>query len=251
MIATTASSAPAFDKIAFRYDALWSDTPVGKSQRSAVWRRIDPLFNRGDFVLDLGCGTGVDALHLKSRGVSMYGIDSSPQMVEIARSRGIEAYCYPIEHLPQFDLQLDGVISNFGALNCLASLSTVADSLGRMVRSGGRLALCFINSVCLWEIAFYLLRAKPGKAFRRLRGHANSSIGASVFYPSGAAIVSAFKAHFRLRNVYGIGFSVPPSYVTALTGWEVEQLSALDRRLDNKPVLRALADHRLYIFERI
>lgn len=240
-----------FDKIAFRYDAVWSDTPVGRAQRSAVWSRIDALFTSEDSVLDLGCGTGVDALHLQSRGVSVYGIDSSPRMVEIARRRGIEADCFQIEELQHFDLRLDGVISNFGALNCLPSLAPLAGSLARMVRSGGYLALCFMSRVCLWEIAFYLLCGKPGKAFRRLQGRASSSIGGSVSYPSDAAILSAFERDFRLLDVSGVGIAVPPSYVTFLTDWEVEQLAALDRRLARKPILRSLGDHRLYIFERI
>jgi ubiquinone/menaquinone biosynthesis C-methylase UbiE len=240
-----------FDKIATQYDALWSDTPVGRAQRSAVWRRIDPLFKRGDFVLDLGCGTGVDALHLRSRGVSVYGIDSSAGMVEVARIRGVDANCCPIERLRHFDLRLDGVLSNFGALNCLESLAPIAGPLGRMVRPGGHLALCFLNRVCVWEMAFYLLHAQPRKAFRRLRGRASSSIGAKVFYPSRSAIVSAFRRDFRLLKSYGIGLAVPPSYVKVLTRWEIERLSAFDQRFAHKPVLGSLADHRLYIFERI
>jgi SAM-dependent methyltransferase len=241
----------AFDKIARQYDVLWSETPIGRSQRSAVWSRIDLLFEKDDFVLDAGCGTGIDALHLNSRGVSVYGIDSSPQMVEIARSRGVNAHCCPIERLEFYDLRLDGVLSNFGALNCVESLRPVASSFARMVRPGGYLALCFLSPVCIWEVCFHLLHADPGKAFRRLRGRAQSSIGTEVFYPSGAAIVSAFTGPFRLVNFYGIGVSVPPSYVKTLTHWEVEQLALLDVRLAHQPVLRLLADHRLYIFERI
>jgi ubiquinone/menaquinone biosynthesis C-methylase UbiE len=247
----SALPAAAFDTIASQYDALWSDTPVGRAQRSAVWSRVDPLFKSGDFVLDLGCGTGVDALHLASRGVSVYGIDSSPQMVELARGRGIQADCCPIERVQYCDKRLDGAISNFGALNCLPSLTIIADSLARMVRSGGHLALCFMGKVCLWEIAFYLLRAKPGKALRRLRGRADSSIGATVFYPSRRAIVAAFQTDFRLLKCYGVGLFVPPSYVTALSDWTIDRLSALDHCLADRPVLRSLADHHLYIFERI
>lgn len=240
-----------FDAVASRYDAIWSDTPVGKAQRSAVWRRIDPLFQKGDFVLDLGCGTGVDALHLESRGVSMYGIDSSPRMTELARGRGIKADCCRIEDLRYFGLCLDGVMSNFGALNCVSSLPPIANSLGRMVRSGGYLALCFISPVCLWEIAFYVFRGNPRKAFRRLRSRATSSMAMDVFYPSGAEIVSAFQSSFRLLDVYGIGMSVPPSYVTFLSDSRVERLSVLDHLLAHRRILRSLADHRLYIFKRI
>ncbi len=240
-----------FDKIASEYDALWSDTPIGIAQRSAVWNRVDPLFKKGDFVLDLGCGTGVDALHLQKSGVSVYGIDSSPEMVEVARRRGVTADCCPIEHMQYFDMRLDGVLSNFGALNCLESLTGIAGSLARMVRPGGRLALCFLGRVCLWETVFYLLRGQPGKAFRRFLGRASSPIGAAVRYPSRAAIASAFKPRFQLLGVYGIGFSVPPSYIKLLTQWEVEQATALDRRLAHKPGLRSLSDHQLYIFERV
>jgi hypothetical protein len=143
------------------------------------------------------------------------------------------------------------VLSNFGALNCLASLSTVANALGRMVRPGGHLALCFLGRVCAWEIAYYLLSARVLKAFRRLRGQAGSSIGATVFYPSSKAIISAFRSDFRLVDIHGIGLTVPPSYVQVFTDWEVQQLSALDRRVADKPILRSMADHRLYIFKRV
>ena len=217
----------------------------------AVWRWIDPLFKEGDFVLDLGCGTGVDAQHLESRGISVYGIDSSSRMVEAARRRGIRADCCPIEQLQHIGLKLDGAISNFGALNCLPSLTEVAGALARMVRPGGYLALCFMGHFCLWESILYLCQGKTDKAFRRLHRSAGSSLGVRVFYHSSREIVSAFKSKFRLLDFHGIGFFVPPSYVPFFTSWEVEQLGALDRCLAHRPVFRSLADHRLYIFERI
>ncbi len=246
-----ALSETGFDRIAEQYDSLWSDTPVGKAQRSEVWRRVDPLFKKGNFVLDLGCGTGIDGLHFQSRGVSAYGVDSSRRMVEVARARGLDAFCCDIEHLDSLALRVDGVLSNFGALNCIESLAPVAKSLAPMVRSGGHLALCMMGPLCLWEIAFYLLRGEPRKAFRRLHKHSRSSLATHVFYPSGADLIKAFRRDFRLLNVYGIGIAVPPSYVKTVTQRAIERLSSLDRYLSDKPALRSLADHRLYVFERI
>ncbi len=78
-----------FDALAHSYNALWSETARGRDQRTAVWREIDGLFRPGDRVLDLGCGTGDDALHLAGLGVEVFGIDASAQMVEIARSRDV------------------------------------------------------------------------------------------------------------------------------------------------------------------
>jgi ubiquinone/menaquinone biosynthesis C-methylase UbiE len=59
----------AFDRIAARYDEFWTCSPVGRLQREAVWRRLDKLFNDGDALLDLGCGTGEDAVHFMRNGI--------------------------------------------------------------------------------------------------------------------------------------------------------------------------------------
>jgi len=41
-------------------------------------------------VLDLGCGTGENALHLASRGHRVVGIDGSPTAIDAARRKGAE-----------------------------------------------------------------------------------------------------------------------------------------------------------------
>lgn len=240
-----------FDVIAPDYDASWTAAPIGMSQRLAVWERIDSLFQPGQFVLDLGCGTGADALHFESLGVNIYGVDSSVNMVGIARMRGISAGYISIEELHQIPARFDGALSNFGALNCVSSLDGVAASLAGKVCAGGYVALCFIGSFCAWETCYYILRGQFGRAFRRLHSRTRSSLGVDVFYFSRRRILSAFRKHFRLVGTYGIGLFVPPSYVKGLGDRTVARLAALDKYCAHWPLLRRLADHRLYIFERI
>jgi SAM-dependent methyltransferase len=244
-------SIAAFDSIALQYDALWSHSAVGIAQREAVWRYLDPLFKPGDDVLDVGCGTGVDALHLQSAGVSVYAIDASAKMVEIARRRGVDAHHCAIEGFGTSEKKFDGVISNFGALNLLASLEGVERTLADIVRSGGVVAICLLGRFCLWETLYQFLRADPSKALRRLRGKAEASLGSTVYYPSVERVAGIFRKHFRLRRWVGIGLTVPPSFVKMFTPWEVERLSAFDRHLAHRRILRACADHRLLLFERI
>jgi len=77
----------AFDKLAPDYDASFTATPLGTLLRQAVWSRLDASFAPGQRVLELGCGTGEDAVHLASRGVHVLATDASPVMAETARRK--------------------------------------------------------------------------------------------------------------------------------------------------------------------
>lgn len=235
----------AFDVIASRYDELWTHSAIGRAQRDLVWRHLDPLFRPGDRILDIGCGTGEDAAHFTARGVSVHATDPSSAMREIARCR----VGHVSAALPEPPASFDGAISNFGALNCVQDLDAVARDLARLVRPGGRIAICVIGRFCLWESVYYSVRLQFAKAFRRLRGRASSSLGITVCYPTVGALAAAFAPDFALERWTGIGLFVPPSYVP-LPARPVGMCAAVDRVLAGLPLLRSLADHRLLIFER-
>jgi SAM-dependent methyltransferase len=252
----------AFDRIAKEYDALWTKSAVGQFQRAQVWRRIDPLVKAGDKILDLGCGTGEDALHMIARGAQVHAIDASAEMVRHAQSRGVDAQHLAIESLSSFGLrrhaassgepQFGGALSNFGVLNCVRDLKSVALTLGRLIRPGGFLAICLMGGFCFWESCYFLARGDLTKASRRWRRNgASSSMGIRVTYPSLKRVRYTFGRDFKLTDWYGIGFSVPPSYVRSLSPGMLAYLAKLDRHVDGWPLLRALADHRLFLFERL
>jgi SAM-dependent methyltransferase len=240
----------AFDRIAPEYDRLWTRSPVGHQQREAVWRQIGALFQPGQTVLDLGCGTGEDALRLMQAGIRVRAIDASGEMVKIARGRGVDAQVLPIENCGLLNESFDAVLSNFGALNCVQDLDLLREPLARLVRPGGYLALCLIGGFCAWETAWALLHLQPAKAFRRWRGSARSSLVVRVYYPSRKALEAAFRARFTLVNWRAIGLCVPPSYVTGLSAGLLHKLDAYDRLVAHWPLLRGLSDHRLFIFVR-
>jgi ubiquinone/menaquinone biosynthesis C-methylase UbiE len=243
-------SAAVFDKLASQYDRLWTRSAVGLLQREAVWRHIGSLFKPGQTALDLGCGTGEDALRLMQDGLRVHAIDASSEMVRIARHRGVDAEILPIEHCGCLDDTFDVVLSNFGAFNCVEDIESLREPLARLVRPGGRLIVCVIGRFCLWETAWALVRCQPAKAFRRWRKSVMSSLGIRVFYPSKRRLQAAFQPHFTLVNWRGIGLSVPPSYVTGLTERDLCKFDAIDRRVAHWPLLRGLADHRLFVFVR-
>jgi ubiquinone/menaquinone biosynthesis C-methylase UbiE len=213
---------------------------------------MDSLFGRGDLILDLGCGTGEDAIHFRSRGVQVYAIDASAAMVRIARERGVNAHQGTVEAIAKLDGKFNGVLSNFGVLNCVHDLPSVGCALSRLVVTGGVVAICVMSSFCLRETLHFLIHGNLSKAFRRLRrGKVRSSLGLDIHYPSAAQLRSAFSDHFELIGWYGVGLCVPPSYVRGINGEAIDRRSKADRCLAHLPVLRAMADHRLFLFKRL
>jgi len=244
------SAATAFDLLAPAYDELWTNTPIGRLQRDAFWRCAAHLFRAGDHVLDLGCGTGEDAVILSRRGIRVTATDCSPAMVSAARQRGVNARLLPIEEIGRLSDASDGAISNFGALNCVRDLSALRQPLARLIRPGGSLALCVIGRFCLWETAWYASRGQFRKAVRRWRGESSSSMGLAVFYPRTSEIRNALSPDFELIQTTGVGVFVPPSYVHDLPPAVLAMFSAADRYIAALPGFRALSDHRLLIFRR-
>src|SRR5271154_7313270 len=76
-----------FDALAEGYDHAFTFSNIGRAQRSAVWRELERTFRSGDRVLEIGCGTGVDACFLAERGVKVVACDSSSAMIEVAARR--------------------------------------------------------------------------------------------------------------------------------------------------------------------
>jgi len=239
-----------FDQLALRYDAVWTNSPAGRLQREAVWRHIDPLIQRGDRVLDIGCGTGEDALHLAQLGAQVLALDVSPEMVRVARGKGVNARVLPIEGIHALAVAFDLVLSNFGGFNCVRDLPAIGQTLARLVQPGGYLAVCVMGRFCLRESAHYALRGQFKKAARRWRGETLTSAGLRVSYPTLKQIRQALSPSFNLVADVGIGVFVPPSFVEGTPAPLLNTFASLDVRVELSRIGRAIGDHRLLVFHR-
>lgn len=258
-------SAP-FDPIAEDYDRTFTNSKIGGAQRAAVRRSLEKEFHRGCRVLEIGCGTGEDACFLAECGVEVVACDSSPGMVAVTTQKVairrlqhlVTARLLAAEEIGALEDSFDGAFSNFGVLNCVPDLPTLAKNVGRLLRPGATMLLCLMGPCCGWEIAWYLAQGNPGKAFRRLRhGGVTARIAGGppirVYYPGVSSLARAFAPHFRLRAIKGIGVLVPPSYFEA---WAdrfprlFRSAMRADTVLQGCPGLRLLADHVLLKFER-
>ena len=96
---------------------------------------------RGGRYLDVGCGTGDDALALAARyGVEILGVDASEAMVAEARRRGLaQAFVADAHVLPFDDASFDGCAADRVFQHLEDPVAALAE-LVRVTRPGGRIA---------------------------------------------------------------------------------------------------------------
>src|SRR5690349_11034060 len=150
----------AFDSVAADYDGPRGNNELIQRMRVSLWETVLEKIPAGSGLLDLGCGTGIDAIEFARCGYQVTATDWSPQMVGRTRSRaavaGLESHVTAahlgIHQLDQLQEQFDGIYSNFGPLNCVPDMQSVASECARLLRPGGHLVFSVIGRICPWEV---------------------------------------------------------------------------------------------------
>jgi len=257
-----------------KYERVFTGTAIGRMWRDSVWHWLDMAFHSESRILELNCGTGIDAIHLARRGVLVLGCDISPRMIELARDNARMAR---LEHrinfcvLPSEDLALlnahafagtvsvasfDGGFSNFSGLNCVDDLAAVRRNLATHLRLGAPLLLCMLGRINLWGRLRHLIRGNFVDAFRSTADivAAQGSELVKVKYPSCREIEMLFAPEFELRRWKGVGVAIPPAY---MEGWVMRMpglariLNGIEGLIAGIPGLRALGACVLLEFERV
>jgi len=257
------TSASAFDHLAESYDKDFSDSPLGMTLRAAVWRRVEAFVRPGGSVLELGCGTGVDARFLAEAGMSVVAIDASMKMVEMARHRcrhltnAVRVEHGDLAHLdsvPGCSGPFDLALSDFGALNCVDDLAPVMGSITERLTSGGKVVAVIMGRVVPWEWVWMIMSGRPADAFRRLRSGGVEWHGQRILYHTpGAVRRVAASAGLQVTRIAGLGALLP---ITEAGSWMsryprlLSNLDRLERRFETIPPLPWLADHLLVELER-
>jgi SAM-dependent methyltransferase len=246
----------AFDDMAGTYDAKFTDTTVGRALREIVWSRLEQVFRPPQRILELGCGTGEDAVQLAGRGVRVVATDSSSQMIRVARRKAligdcqerIEFRCLAMEDigsLPDGD-EFDGVLSNFGAVNCVQDLKGLVADVAERLAPGAPLLWVVMGRHAPWEWFWYLMRGQWRKAWRRLRPGGSEWRDLIISYPTPAEMSSLLLPHFKVTRLAPLGVALPPSYASA---WldrlpvAARVLTRMERWAQGSSLLASWSDH--------
>ena len=256
----------AFDSVAENYDGPRGNNALIQRMRQTMWAVMAQHFAPGDALIDLGCGTGIDALHFAQQGYTVTATDWSPQMVARAASRAREHHLEAnfiarqvgIQELEKLtgDSSFDGMYSNFGPLNCAPDLQQVSQQCARLLKPGGRMVFTVIGRICPWEVAHYVIRRRFKRALVRYARHVTPdnlnkhTIWTRYYTPR--EFFRAFAQQFALTHYRAFSLFVPPPYLTWIerAPMALRGLAWLDDHLGHWPLLRDAGDHFLMVLTK-
>jgi SAM-dependent methyltransferase len=256
----------AFDRVAPNYDGALGNNYLIQRMRAELWETVTSSVPSGSRLLDLGCGTGIDAVYFASRGYEVLATDWSREMCARASERverqelnhRVTVRELGIHQLNELKAdKFDAVYSNLGALNCVLSTQELEADLDSLLNPGGRVVASVIGRFCPWEVGYYLAKRRPKEALRRSSW---SPIGVSLSggtvwtrYYSPPEFYRLLARQFRLVSYRSLSLFVPPPYLISLydrLGLAKEVLTYLDQHLGWLPLLKSSGDHFLMVLEK-
>lgn len=256
----------AFDSAAPSYDEEESRNEILIWMREIVHGIYLQNFNSGDKLLELNAGTGTDALFLAEHEIHVLATDISENMIsainEKVKIQNAEKYVSaklcPFDKIGEIkENNFDGVVSNFGGLNCINNFDKLRDDLSKKIKQGGKLIAVVMNRTCPWEIFYYLIRFNFKNVFRRSKKEGidaalgNGLVRTYYFTPSKFALF--FKKQFNVRKIYTLGLFTPPPFLIGIYRRFkplVKLLMKLDELLKGVFPFNRFGDHFIIIFEK-
>jgi len=221
-------------------------------------------------LLEIGCGTGKDSLHLAELEHKVVATDISTAMLEQTRPKLQKAPAAIRERVQvealdaadpnaaglNFENEFDLVFSNFGALNCMADLRPMFSYALDRLAPGGYLAVTLMGRFCAWETVGFALRGDFKRMSRRWNGVSEWSKGEStqaVWYPTVGAVRRMAGSGFHLAAVYGIGALLPSTeFFGVCERWPglFRRLARVENAIAGWWPINRLSDHFLIVLRK-
>lgn len=249
-----------YDSIAAAYDTAMAKSFIGRLLSQRFQDCLLTQFEGAARLLDIGCGSGTDALFLGGKGLQVYGFDVSTGMVEVARQKAAATGLAAKVHFSVGDAtdsstwpdgHFDGAYANFNVLNHLPDLGEFAVALSEKLQPGAFLVVTMMNRVCLSEVLGYLLQLKFATATRKFWSRQNTlALPMRLFFPSEAA--GQLAPSFLLQEVVCLGLLVPPAqlYEGRYSRRFFEELATWEQFLFKCRPLQRLCDQYILILKR-
>ena len=219
------SVSAAFTRQSGAFDAYEDHNPILQWMRGSTHTELLRFIKPGGRLLELNCGTGIDAVFFARQGLQVLATDNSEGMVKACRQKAESLHlqqqiqvqrCSYTELYKLPETRFNYVFSNFGGLNCIPDLRAVTAELPRLLHPGAYVTFVLMPKICPWELAL-ALKGNFNIAFRRLnKNGAPSHLEGMLFttyYFSPEQAIQSFGPGFRPVSLKGLACFSPPPYL--------------------------------------
>lgn len=262
------SVSEAFDSASEEYDFTISQNYINTWIRKRSVSELLDLVKPDDTLVEIGCGTGAEALDIAPYVSRIIATDISDQMVEILKNkihaRRDSGKVIPIKlraaDIDRVKAVLNGdkaqaAYSFNGALNCEPDLKSFVAGLASVLVPGGYFACSVRNSLCLGEVLSHAATLQFEKMAPRKMQPVMVSVGGldiPALYYSPSTFAEFFQRKFKILRVIGLPAFLPPAYLSDYyvkfkkVGYVLERL---ERALGGCFPFNRLGDQTLFIFQ--
>lgn len=261
----------AYDRMASEYDETIGRSSVSRRAKELAVEQIASVSPPGGSLLDVGCYTGTEALLLARRGFRVVGVDLSPKMIEISRSK---AKRWRLSDRTRFEVArasdlpthsgvglapFDTVYSVYGTLNFEPRIASFRVSAAAALRPHGAFVVGLLNPTVLYELLvgpptlrFDGYRKLVRRGVRTRIGSGETTIHGFLYSPREFARL--LRPEFALERLRGVHILYPPPRLRSRGGeglwWVARTLDRLENRLEELPPFRSLGCFSLMVFRK-
>lgn len=254
----------AFSRQSLHFDEDDFSNPILQAWRQRVYTHVDQFLKPHSKILELNCGTGIDAIRLASQGHTIHATDISGGMLSQLKQKislqslqnKITVEQLPFDQLDKLNGKFDYVFSNFGGLNCIDDLKKVTMHLPPLLNQEAFVTWVIMPRITPWEWT-WALKAKFKDAFRRFtKDGVNAHLEGEFFkthYFSLSEIRESFGAQFQLIRSEALGvFSPPPAAMSFVKRFPFlsDTLNGIDQSLANVFPFNRWGDHTIVTFQK-
>jgi ubiquinone/menaquinone biosynthesis C-methylase UbiE len=260
----------AFDSASEEYDYTISHNYINSWIRKRSINELHRITMTADVLLEIGCGTGSEAIQISKQVRRIVATDISEKMLDLLKRKvkakrldhkvlAVRVKASEISTIK--DLLPEGsvrVVYSFnGALNCEPDIHKVPGELSKIMQEDGYFLCSIRNTLCLPEALSHSLILQFDKMAARKDQPTMVSVGGMdipAFYYSPSRFATIFRPHFRVRKMIGLPAFLPPAYLSDYylrTGKARLILEKLESVLGGRFPFNRLGDQTLFVFQRV
>jgi ubiquinone/menaquinone biosynthesis C-methylase UbiE len=259
----------AFDSASEEYDFTISHNYINTWIRKRSIEELLKLSRPDDTLLEIGCGTGAEAIEIAKHVSGVVATDISARMISLLERKiyarnlmskvqvaklGASEIGQAARYFPNHKVRL--AYSFNGALNCELKVNEFPSELSKIMEPGGFFVCSIRNNFCLSEALAHALALQFNQMAPRKVQPVMVSVGGMdipSYYYSPRKFAKLFKPYFSLKKMIGLPVLLPPAYLSNFYVRARRALFFADRAetvLSSHYPFNILGDQTLVVFQR-